>query len=335
MWYSMRSSRPRYSGPIASARSSSSRPREDVVGHRRHDGVVALRRVVGLVGGGIVAGPERAGRAGGDLEALGDAPQPRGGAVDQHAPAAGLDAVAQLAEQRLPRAPRVAQQLLARLLALELAPHRELAPQPRHRDVVGAVAELAAQQRAPDLVVGLRAHRAPDPVARGHLLERRDVARGLLQLQHREPHAQARERGERPEAQQVQRRRERPRAALEEERHRGRPPLELVRHPELLVELGDVAVAREQVVVVALEQVAAADVDRRGLPAEAGPALVDVAGVARLGQPVRAHQARDAGADDRDPHRDRCGASGSRRSTPASAAAAPSSGSRFCEREMT
>jgi len=42
-----------------------------------------------------------------------------------------------------------------------------------------------------------------------------------------------------------------------------------------------VAVGGEQVVVVALEQVAAADVDRRRLAAQPGPALVDVDLVAR------------------------------------------------------
>ena len=46
------------------------------------------------------------------------------------------------------------------------------------------------------------------------------------------------------------------------------------------------AVAREEVVVVALEQVPAADVERRRLAAQPGPALVDVHLVALLGQPV-------------------------------------------------
>ncbi len=275
-----------------------------------------------------MAGAERAGGAGGDLEAVGALGEPGRGPVDQHAAAARLDLRLQHAEQRLPRATRVAEQLLARLLALELAAHRQLAPQPRHRDVVGAVAELAAQQRAPDLLVGLGAHRVADPLARGDALERPDLLRRLLQLQHREPHPDPRRRLERAEAQKVQRARERPRAALEEERHRRRSPLELLRHPELGVELGDVAVAREQVVVVALEQVAAADVDRRGLAAEAGPALVDVDRVPLLAQPVRAHEAGDAGPDDRDPH------ASSRCSRPASAVAS-SSGSRFRARETT
>ena len=61
-------------------------------------------------------------------------------------------------------------------------------------------------------------------------------------------------------------------------------PLELVRHPQLVVERRDVAVGGEEVVVVALEQVALADVERRRLAAQPGPALVDVDRVAGLGQ---------------------------------------------------
>ena len=281
---------------------------EDVVRHRGDDRVVALGRLGrGLEGARVVARAERAGRARDDLEARGvrvggRRREPLHGPVDQHPAAAGLDALPQRGEQRLPRAARVAEQLLARLLALQLAPHRQLAPQPRHRDVVGAVAELAAQQRPPDLRVGLLAHRLADPRARGHPLERRDVAAAALQAQHGQPHPDARAQRQRREAQQVQRARERPRAALEEERDGGRQPFELVGHPELLVERGDVAVAREQVVVVALQQVALTDVDRRGLPAEPGPALVDVADVAGLREPVRAHQPGHAGPDHRDAH---------------------------------
>ena len=270
-----------------------------------------------------MAGAERPRRPVLDLEAR---RQPLDGAVDQHAPAAGLDPLLQRREQRLPRVPRVAEQLLPGLLALQLAAHRQLAPQPRHRDVVGAVAELAAQQRPPDLLVGLGAHRVADPRARRHPLERRDVVAAALQAQDRDAHPQPRAQRQRREAQQVQRARERPRAALEEERHRGGQPLELVGEPELVVELRDVAVAREQVVVVALEQVPVADVERRRLPAQAGPALVDVARVAALGEPVRAHQAGDAGADHRDPHQ---------RSACSETAPAPRSRSRLRARATT
>ena len=62
------------------------------------------------------------------------------------------------------------------------------------------------------------------------------------------------------------------------------------------------AIAREQVVVVALEQIAAADVERRRLAAEPRPALVDVADVTLLRQAVRADEAGDARAEHGDPH---------------------------------
>ena len=64
------------------------------------------------------------------------------------------------------------------------------------------------------------------------------------------------------------------------------------------------AVAREQVVVVALEQVSLADGERRGLAAEAGPALVHVARVSGFGEPVPGDEAGNAGPDHGDPHRD-------------------------------
>ena len=68
------------------------------------------------------------------------------------------------------------------------------------------------------------------------------------------------------------------------------------------------AVARKQVVVVALEEVAAADVERRRLAAQPGPALVDVADVALRGQPIRRHKPRHARAQHRDAHQARTAA---------------------------
>ena len=91
-------------------------------------------------------------------------------------------------------------------------------------------------------------------------------------------------------------------APAREEGDARRAPLDRVGHPELVEQLGDVAVRREQVVVVALEPVAVADVERRRLPAEPGPALVDVDRVAGAREPVRCDEAADAGAEDRDPH---------------------------------
>ena len=62
------------------------------------------------------------------------------------------------------------------------------------------------------------------------------------------------------------------------------------------------AVRAEQVVVVALEQVAAADVDRRGLAAEPGPALVHVDRMTGLRQAQTRDEAGDAGPEDSDSH---------------------------------
>ena len=56
-------------------------------------------------------------------------------------------------------------------------------------------------------------------------------------------------------------------------------------------------------VVVALEQVALADVERRRLAAEPGPALVDVDGVAGLRQAQGSGEAGDTGPEHGDPHR--------------------------------
>ncbi len=219
--------------------------------------------------------------------------------VDQHAPAARLDLVLQRREQVLPRAPRVAEVLLARVLP---TPQPQLVPDPHHRDVVRAGAELAAQHRAPHLAPGGAPHPLLDPLARGDPLVRRLVVGEPLQPEHGEAHPDAVERRHRAEAQEVHRRRERPLAAVGEHRDARRPPLELVRHPELLVEPRDVAVGGEQVVVVALEPVPAADVDRRRLAAEPGPALVDVDLVARRRDPVRGDQAAHARPDDGDLH---------------------------------
>jgi hypothetical protein len=63
-----------------------------------------------------------------------------------------------------------------------------------------------------------------------------------------------------------------------------------------------VAVAREEVVVIALEEVTLADVQRRRLPAESRPALVDDAFVPALRQAIARHESRDSGAEDRDAH---------------------------------
>ncbi len=91
--------------------------------------------------------------------------------IDEHAAAVALDQLGQPPEDRLEAPPRVAQQLLPRLLALDLAPERELAPQPRHRDLVGAARRTSRAAAAPRRLVGLAAHLADDPLAGRHVLE--------------------------------------------------------------------------------------------------------------------------------------------------------------------
>ena len=256
--------------------------REDVVRDGGDHPVVALR-AGRLEAARVVAGAERAGSAVGDLEVRRDASRR---AVDQHAPAVRLDPRAQRLEQRLPRAGRVAELLLARVLA---AAQAQLVPDPDHGDLVGAGAELAPQHRAPDLAVGGLPHPLLDPRPGGHPLERRPVVRQPLQRRRRRrPSARATSGGERLEAQQVAGRRERPLAPVREHRHARRAPLQL--QAQLVVERGDVPVGGEQVVVVALEQVAAADVDRRRHPAQPRPALVDVDLVPGRGEPVGGDQ---------------------------------------------
>ena len=250
-----------------------------------------------------MADPEGAGRPGGDREPpVAGAAERRRRAVDQHAPAARRDRVRERREQRLPRAARVAEELLPGVGAADRAPQPQLAPQPHHRDLVAAVAELPAQQRPPDRRPRGAPHPALDPRPRRHALERRRVVEAL-QREHRDAHAHAVQRRQRPEAQEVERRHEGMHAPLGEHGDARGQPLDLAGHPELRVERGDVAVRAEQVVVVALEAVAAADVDRRRLATQPRPALVDVDRVARVREPARGNEAADAGPEDRDPHR--------------------------------
>src|SRR5688572_15811393 len=107
-----------------------------------------------------MSGAERVGRAGLHDEAPVAARETARGPVDHYAAPARLDRLLQALVQRLPATARIPEQLLTCLLALDLATHGELAPQPCHRDVGGAIAELAPEERAPHLVPGLAAHRA-------------------------------------------------------------------------------------------------------------------------------------------------------------------------------
>ena len=225
---------------------------------------------------------------------------PGGGLVDADLAAARLDLLDQPRVDELERPARVAEQLLPRLLALRLPPQRQLAPQPRGADLVRAVAELRAQQRAPDLVPRRQPHRRRDPLPRRVQLERRDLGLRALHAHHGQPHPQPRPQRHRLVAQQVERRRERPLPPVREHRHARLQPVDL--DAQLVAQRRDVAVGREPVVVVALDQHAVADVERRALAAQPGPALEHDDLMALLGEPVRGDESRHPGPDDTDPH---------------------------------
>src|SRR5918997_4322388 len=86
---------------------------------------------------------------------------------------------------------RVAELLLGGIVP---ASQPELVLQPHHRDVVRALAELAAQQRAPERAVGVAAHVALDPLAGRDTLERAGRAGPLLDRHHAGAEPQAGER---------------------------------------------------------------------------------------------------------------------------------------------
>ena len=239
--------------------------REDVVGHAADDRVVGDRRTVGLERARVEAAAKRVRRAGDDGEAVGAALQPRRGAIDQHAAAAGLDPPRELGEQRLEAARRPDEPLLARLAVAEAAALADLVPDPGHRDLLGPLAELAAHERAPDLLPGRLAHVAADPRARGLALVGRQPAAAELQPQQRQAHAQPVGDRERPEAEQVADPVEGPDPPFDRKRGARRVAHEQVAEPELLERIDRDRVAREQVVVVALDPQPVAELHRRRL----------------------------------------------------------------------
>src|SRR5687767_4162665 len=136
-----------------------------------------------------MASPPRVRRAGHDHPLLPVTLEPGHGPIDVHP--VGTDALDERVEEGLPRAARVTELLLARLLALDLAPQRELAPQPDHGDLLRARAELPSQQRPPDLLPRLTAHALLDPLTRRDLLVGRAIAAEALQRDHRRAHPHA------------------------------------------------------------------------------------------------------------------------------------------------
>src|SRR5204863_6580773 len=98
---------------------------------------VSLRLAVGIERAGVEPAAKRVARSRLHLERpVGRAGDANGGAVDEDAPAGRLDRVAQAVEERLPAVLGVAEELLAGLLAADLAARSELAPEPRHRDLI-------------------------------------------------------------------------------------------------------------------------------------------------------------------------------------------------------
>ena len=247
--------------------------------------------------------PERVRGARDDREPAVGAQQPRGRAVDQHPAAAGLDPARELGEQGLEAARGPDEALLARLAVAEAAALADLVPDPAHRDLLGALAELAPHQRPPDVLPGGLAH-----VARGSRSSpsgartRRSRGGRAAAAAARAPSAAGSTGRERAEAEQVADAVEGPDPALDRERRAGRVAAQQPAEAELLEGFDRDRVAGEQVVVVALDPQPVADLHRRRLAAEPGPALVDVAVDPRLDQPAGAGQPRGAGADHRDRH---------------------------------
>jgi len=66
------------------------------------------------------------------------------------------------------------------------------------------------------------------------------------------------------------------------------------------VQVDHLAIAREEMVVVALDPHAAADVERARLTSDVGPAFVELDPIPALQELARRDQAGDSGTDDRD-----------------------------------
>src|SRR5205823_8931251 len=104
----------------------------------------ALRFAGGLEFAGVKAAAKRTRGRGRDQELAVPLGDPRRRTVGQHPVPVRLDPLPEAPEDRLERPARVDEQLLSRLLAAGLAPGAQLRPKPRHRDLVGLVAELPA-----------------------------------------------------------------------------------------------------------------------------------------------------------------------------------------------
>src|SRR5205823_544674 len=167
--------------------------------------------------------------------------------------------VGKRAADRLERAPRIAEQLAGCALSAELRPPQdELRPEPRERDPFGVLAELPEHERSPNGREGVFAARPAQP------RERTDVVHALPvapphQAQDGKPKAQPLERRKRRVRKEIARTDERPDPPARVHAHRRAMPLERARE-QLVVQRDHLAVAAEQMVVVALHENAAAGV---------------------------------------------------------------------------
>ena len=202
----------------------------------------------------------------------------------------------------------------------------DLVPEPGHHELVVQVAELAAQERAPDDVQVAPPGEAADPLLGGHALESGAVAL-TPQVQPHQPQADAVDEAHRREAQEVQRRDERVDAVAVEDADLRRAPGQPVAQPHLFDQADGGGVGGEQVVVEALDRLAA-DLERAHQPAELRARLEQVDAVALLEEPVGRREAGHAAADDADGLRlaahSGCSASAVSGSLPASPSVLPS-----------
>ena len=171
-----------------------------------------------------------------------------------------------------------------------------LSPEPGHCHLVVVRAELAPQERPPHHVVDAPAGAPANPV-RGRV--RLQLAPVLVpaKVQRHEAEPEPVDEAQGLELQQVHRRHEVVYAAAVEEADLGLDPRQLRPQAKLVYQVYDVGVAREQVVVTAL-QPAASHVERGRLAAQEWRALVDDGLMACLAQRVRRSHARGSRADD-------------------------------------
>ena len=168
---------------------------EDVVGHGGEHAVVALRRPGRLELARVVSAPERAAAppASPRSRRRRCASRAAGRSISTRPPPASMPALQRRRTAPPTSAagsrasPRAASSPLIERRSVNLLHSQTIAI------VVGALAELAAQQRAPDLLPGLAAHALLDPLARGDALVRRTIAaRSAAARARRRPSARAR-----------------------------------------------------------------------------------------------------------------------------------------------